>query len=123
MSTMDRRKITLYVQSVKSVVGTETQGRWGYKVGPGIRGGYRLIKDYKQYSTIKYEWVLPEDQKSTVEMVKAIAHQYGVNVEIIDVAKSKKRAKIKIFPTLVMDTGEKIEGSISKEQIIQLIKT
>ncbi|MEM3726422.1 MAG: hypothetical protein QXK98_06125 [Candidatus Bathyarchaeia archaeon] len=56
-------------------------------------------------------------------MVKAIAHQYGVNVEIIDVAKSKKRAKIKIFPTLVMDTGEKIEGSISKEQIIQLIKT
>ncbi|MEM3616820.1 MAG: hypothetical protein QXJ31_02775 [Candidatus Bathyarchaeia archaeon] len=121
MSIMDKRKIILYVQSAKKVAGTETWGRWGYTGGPGIRGGYRIVRDYKQYSETKYEWILPEDQKSVVEIVKAIAHQHGFDVEVVDVAKSKKKLKIKVFPTLVMDSGEKIEGVISKEQIIQLL--
>jgi hypothetical protein len=114
---MKKRKVTLYVQSVKSVIGTEKWGRWGYVAGAGIRGGYRLIPDYKTYSKAKYEWVLPDDQKKTVEMVKAIAQKHGFDVEIVDVVKVKKKLGIKTFPTLIMNTGEKIEGNISKEQV------
>ncbi len=96
-------------------------GQMGIQEGPVIRGGgYCFVKDYKQYSEMKYEWVLPEDQKSTVEIVKMIAHQHGFEVNVVDVAKSRKKPKIKVFPILVMDTGEKIEGVASKEQIIQL---
>ena len=118
---MDKRKITLYVQSVKEVVGVEAWGVWSYAGGPGIRGGYRFVKDYKRYSELKCEWVLPEDQMKTIEMVKAIAQQHGFEVEVVDVAKSKKKPKIKVFPTVVIDAGEKIEGTISKEKIIQLL--
>lgn len=117
---MKKRKVTLYVQSVKCLIGTEKWGRWGYVSGAGIRGGYRLIPDYKTYSKAKYEWVLLDDQKKTVEMVKAIAQKHGFDVEIVDVTKDKKRLRIKTFPTLLMDTGEKIEGTISKEQVEML---
>jgi hypothetical protein len=118
---MDKRKITLYVQSSKEVVGVEAWGVWSYAGGPGIKGGYRFIKDYKRYSEPKCEWVLSEDQMKTIKMVEAIAQQHGFEVEIVDVAKSKKKPKIKVFLTVVMDTGEKIEGAISKEKIIQLL--
>jgi hypothetical protein len=100
------------------VTGTQKWGRWRFVASPGVRpGGYRLIPDYKDYSEPKYENVLPDDQKNIVEMVKEIASRYGFDVEIVDVTKSEKGPRIKTFPALITDSGEKIEGSISKEQI------
>jgi len=109
-------RVTLYVKSVRTVVGTEEWGRWGFVGGAGARSGTRLLPDYKVYSEAKYESVLPDNQKKVVEMVEEIARKHGFEVEVVDVAK-KKGLKIKTFPTLITDTGEKIEGDISKDQI------
>jgi len=114
---MKKRKITLYVKSVKSVTGTEKWGRWGYVASPSVRpGGYRLVRDYKTYSEPKYEKILPEDQKNFVKMVKEIAPRHGFDIEIVDVTK-QKGLEVKTFPTLITDSGEKIEGCVSKEQV------
>lgn len=126
---MKRHKVTLYVQSVKTVTGTEEWVRWGYAGGAGVRSGYRLIPDYKVYSEAKYKRVLSDDQKKVVEMVKEVAHKYGFDVEVIDVAMEnvldkfmqKEVKKIRVFPTLITDSGERIEGDISKEQIESLL--
>jgi len=122
VAPMNKRKVTLYVQSIKTLIGTEEWGQWGYVASPSIRpGGYRLVQDYKTYSEPKYERVLPEDQKKFVEIVKDIASKHGFDVEIVDVAKEKER-KIKIFPTLITDSGEKIEGSMPQEQVELMLR-
>ena len=126
---MKGHKITLYVQSVKTVTGMEEWVRWGYVGGAGLRGGYRLIPDYKVYSEAKYKRALPDDQKKVVEMVKEVGHKYGFEVEVIDVAMEnvldrlmqEEVKKIRVFPTLITDSGERIEGDISKEQIESLL--
>lgn len=117
VAPINKRKVTLYVQSIKTLIGTEEWGRWGYVASPSVRpGGYRLVRDYKTYSEPKYERVLPEDQKKFVEIVKDIALKHGFDVEIVDVAKEKE-LKIKVFPTLITDSGEKIEGNMPQEQV------
>lgn len=123
---MKKRSFTLYVKSIRKVVGTEKWGRWGFAAGPGIRaGGYRLSRDYKEYSEAKYESTLPYDQKKIVELVKAISQKYNSEVKIIDVSRenilqrivSEKVRKIRSFPTLVNDVGERIEGKMPEEKI------
>ncbi|MEM3549956.1 MAG: hypothetical protein QXN87_02755 [Candidatus Bathyarchaeia archaeon] len=117
---MEERKLTLYVRSVKSAVDAEKWGRWDYVVGPSVRGGYRLIRDYKVYTEPKYEYSLPEDQEKIVEIARQIASKHGFKVQVIDVAKDNG-ARIEVFPTLITDSGEKIEGPISEKQIESLI--
>jgi hypothetical protein len=122
---MANRKIMLYVKGVKTVIGTEEWGRWGLRLSPGVRLGYRQVPDYKTYQETKYESVLPDDQKRVVEMVKEIAQKYGLDVEIIDVTLEnalrrvlqEEIKKIKTFPTLIADSGQKLEGNFSEEQI------
>jgi len=123
-----KRKVRLYVRSVKTVIGTKEVGKWGFVLGAGVRGGYRLLPDFKVYSEAEFESVLPDDQKRVADMVEAVANKHGFEVEIIDVTKekilyrmSRRGPKIKIFPTLITDTGEKIEGKISEEQIESLL--
>jgi len=117
-------KVTLYVRGVKTAIGTKEVGKWGFVLGAGVRGGYRLLPDFKVYSEAEFESVLPDDQKRVVDMVEAIAHKHGFEVEIIDVTKEgilhrigRRGLKVKIFPTLITGSGEKIEGKISKGQI------
>jgi len=127
---MKKHSVTVYVKSVKTPVGTEKSGRWGFAVAQGIRGGgYRIQRDYKAYSEAKYESILPEDQKKVIEIVSETAPKYGFEVEIIDVAKesvlrkiSRVGLKIKTFPTLMIDNGEKFEGNITKKQVESLLR-
>jgi hypothetical protein len=124
-----KHKVRLYVKGVKTATGTEEWSRWGWVSSPGVRGGYHIIPDYKTYHKVKYENVLPDDQKRVVEMVEEIAPKYGFDVEIIDVALEdsihrvleEKVKRIKTFPTLITDSGGKIEGNISKEQVESLL--
>lgn len=73
----------------------------------------------------KHEYVLPEDQKKAAEIVESIAFKYGLEVEVVDGAREnalhrilrKKRDKIEAFPTLVADTGQRLEGEMTEEKI------
>jgi hypothetical protein len=128
---MQKRKVIMYVQSVKTVTGTEKIDRQYYAAGPSPKaGGYRIIPEYEVESITKYKFLLPEDQNRVVEMVREIAPKYGFEVEVFDVAKEnivhrvlqEEVKRIKTFPTLIIDSGEKIEGNITKEQFELLLK-
>lgn len=72
----------------------------------------------------KREYILPEAQERTVEMVKYIASKYGLEVEVVDVAREnifhraiqEEREKIRAFPALLADSGERIENDITEER-------
>ena len=114
-TVMESRKVTVYVQRVKKAAGAEQWGECGYTLAAGIRGGYRMIPDYKMHTEITYENVLPEDQERFLETVKAVASRLGFDVEIVDTG--RRRLRIKKFPTLIADSGDKIEGIVSEEQV------
>lgn len=114
---MSSVKVIVYVQSVKRVVGTEQWGGWDYVLCPSAKpGGYRLVPDYKTYKEPKYERALPENQEKFVEMVEAMAARLGFEVEIVD-ASRRKRLGIEKFPVLAVNSGEKLEGAVSEEQV------
>jgi glutaredoxin len=125
-----KRKGTLYVKSAKTAIGTEKIDRQYFTAGPSPKvGGFRIIPKYEVESITKYNFVLPEDQSRVVEMVRKLAPKYGFDVEVVDVTKEsiihrvlqEEIKGIKTFPTLIIDSGEKIEGNISKEQIKSLL--
>jgi ABC-type uncharacterized transport system substrate-binding protein len=73
----------------------------------------------------EWELALTEDQQEIVEMIKEVALKYGVEVEVVDVAKAnflqrvvqRKFEKIQAFPTLVTDSGEMCQGVSTKKKI------
>ena len=93
--------IRLYVKSVKTVTGTVEIER-EYIPRPRLPTTARTEP--------KHEYILPEDQQRTAEMVKSIASKFGLRVEVVDVAMEnifrremrKGREKIRIFPTLIV---------------------
>jgi hypothetical protein len=117
---MAESKIRLYVKSVKTVTGTVEVER-EYIPRP------RLPPTVK--TEPKHEYILPEDQQKTIEMIKSIASKYGLKVEVVDVAREnvfhremqKEREKIRIFPTLIVSSGERIEGNIPEQQVEELL--
>lgn len=124
------RKVTLYVKSVKSVVATEASDvKTLISGGPSMRpGGFRTVPTSAMYDVEEvpvYEFVLPEDQKDFVETVKDVAVRLGFAAEIIDVTKEnilqrriqREVEKVRTFPTLVTDSGRRVEGKITKEQL------
>lgn len=126
---MKKRKVTLYLKSARILVGMEKWGRWTVKGAPGMRGGTRFIPDYQVYSEPKYESVLSNDQKSVVKMARELAYRYGFDLEIVDVMEEnplqrviqEKIKSVKVFPTLITDSGDRIEGNISREQVRLLL--
>jgi hypothetical protein len=130
------KKATLYVKSVKTVTGTESFERRAFlnKIGDypdriEIEGkrmnGTFVMKAYQTETEPRYEFILPEDQQRVVEMVKEIASKHGLEVEVIDVSREnvlhramqREFENIKTFPTLIADSGEKLKGNFSQEQI------
>jgi glutaredoxin len=127
---MRNKKVTLYVKSIKTIIGTEKIDRQYFSVGPPVKvSGFRMIPKQEVDSITKYGFVIPEDQNRVVEMVREFAPKHGFDVEIVDVTKEnilrrvlqEEIKRIKTFPTLITDSGEKIEGNISKEQIRSLL--
>jgi glutaredoxin len=133
VSSVKNRKVTLFVKSIKTIIGTEeTETRGLISGGPGLRpGSFRISPKYGIETVPKYEFVLPEDQGKIVEMVEEIVDKLGFDVEIIDTSREntlrreiqREIKKIRTFPTLVVDSGEKVEGEISKEQIELLLSS
>ena len=110
--------IRLYVRSLKTVTGTVEEMR----LPPSLNTRVRLRPDL--VTEPKFEYVLPEDQERIREIVKEAASKFSLEVEVIDVSREnilhraiqEQREKIKAFPALVTDAGERIEGNITEEQ-------
>jgi hypothetical protein len=129
-------RVRLYVKSVKTVIGNievdlgyeEVEGAYTGQVlgeqgeSPGSR--FRPSRPPNVRTGPKEEYVLPEDQERTSEMVKHIASRHGLEVEVVDVAREnilhrviqEEREKIEAFSALLADSGERIEGDITEEQ-------
>ena len=97
------------------VSSTESKGR--------MPGGFgHLYRDKLTYNETCF--VLSEDQKRIVEMVKEVASKLGFEVEVVDVAKEsafrkafKREPRIAAYPTLTAGSGQKIEGELTREQV------
>lgn len=133
---MSNSRVRLYVKSVKTVTGTRETERETLlrkplstpdrvKVEGRIAAGTFRIRTFETETEPTHEFVLSEDQQKTADVVKEIASRYGLEVEVVDVAREnvlhraiqKEFEKIRIFPTLIVSSGEKIEGKVTKEQI------
>jgi hypothetical protein len=119
---MSSRNFVSRTEDVEKV----TVQNWGSTGGTGP--SYRVPSFgspyHDTYTKRKTDFVLPDEQKRIVEMVKEIAYKLGLEVEVVDVAKEnalhkvfKREPKITTYPTLMTDSGEKIEGELTKEQI------
>ena len=113
---MYQRKITLYVQSTKSVAGTqEFETIWTI-------GSFHGTRETPQ---VKYAYVLSEEQEAIVTETQDICSEYGFELKIVDVTREGILHKtihesikgIDIFPALLSDSGRWIEGITSKDQV------
>lgn len=127
--------ITLYVKSEKVVTG-ETSVRESHLVKRGIARGdsYRMrdmFWDTAFDTRVEelHDYVLPDDQKAVVETVKRFCERHSIEVRVVDVTKEnllhravqEEANKIKTFPTLITDSGGRVEGSFSEEQLEALL--
>lgn len=116
MKTSDVR---LYVKSVKTVTEIHQEEIPEYYASPDLQETFHV-----EVTEPTELYIIPEDQQKTLEMIKNIASNNGLKVEVIDLgpenilhrAIEEERKKIKTFPTLMADSGEKIEGEITEEQ-------
>mgnify|MGYP001563978401 CR=1 FL=1 len=114
----------LYVRSLKKIAGTENVVI-DVPVTEIVRNVVRVFPTHEVKTVAKYEYELPEEQEHLIEIVKEVALQFGLKLEIIDVGREnvlhraiqREFEKITLFPTLVSDSGMMLEGTSTKEQI------
>jgi hypothetical protein len=112
---MAESKVRLCVKSVKTVTGTREIEREVVRTPPARTIETGPIHDY----------ILPEDQQKAAEMIRRIACKHGFEVEVVDVTREnalrrilqKEREGIRIFPTLIANSGVRLEGSLSEVQV------
>ena len=130
-------QVRVYVKSVKTLTGTEQFERRTPMVSRlgdypdrvelegKIPDGTFVVRTYATETELMYEFVLPEEQQVIVDLTKKIASELGLEVKVIDVGKEnvlhraiqKEFEKIRLFPTLVNDSGMMLEGISTREQI------
>jgi uncharacterized protein YihD (DUF1040 family) len=121
---MGNLMVTLYVKSVRTATRVKNFGVVTFAtqhVGQGITPPVTFDSE----AETKYEFILPEEQLKVVEMVQKVASEHGLDVEVIDVGRENvvhrliqtEVKKLKTFPTLVLSSGERIEGSIARKEL------
>lgn len=106
--------IRLYVKSVRTITG-ETQ----------VYSFNSPVDRYDIPLEATYGHVLPENQQNVLDIARKLATKYSFGIRLIDVGKEnvlerevrKELERIKVFPTLTADSGEKIEGNLTEGQI------
>ena len=110
---MAESKIRLYVKSVRTVTGT-------------VEVEHARLREVHAVETEpKHEFILSEDQQKIVEIVQNISRRNSFEVEVVDVTREnflrrmikEKQEKIRTFPTLIMDSGRRIEGELTEEEV------
>jgi hypothetical protein len=129
VSLVEVPKVRLYVKSLKKAAGVENvviDKPSMQNLGGGRAGNIlRVYPTHEVRTVTKYEYALPEEQEHLVEIIKEAALQFGLKLEITDVGREnvlhraiqKEFEKIRLFPTLVSDSGMMLEGTSTKEQI------
>jgi cysteine sulfinate desulfinase/cysteine desulfurase-like protein len=120
------KSATIYVKSKKVVTG-EISVTEPHLVSPsrGSPASADFSPLYETRTEKQYGYVLPDEQKAVLETVKRLCEKHGFELKIIDVTRENlvRRAlqeeirRVKSFPTLMTDSGRRIEGNISEEQI------
>jgi glutaredoxin len=132
-------RISVYVESVRRVVGTDQVAREFYRVDPlttpqsgGSKyGGQNIIQEHRVETVTRFEVALPEEQMRFVEMVESFASEHGFDLEVVDMGKKNKLERIiqektkgiETYPMLVTDRGHRIKGDITREQLESLLPT
>ena len=130
---MKNYKVTLYVKSVKTVSHIEQVPRaslvWdstSRSMQPGANP--RVTETHEFEEVAMHDFLLSEEQKRAVDIVKEVAAKYDIEVQIVDVTREniirrvvQEAEGMKTFPTLITSSGEKIEGDISKEKVDMLL--
>lgn len=115
--TEGKRIITLYVKSIRTLEEIDTTDRESeisgtlgphYYKGTPMGDGDLIPVD---------EFVFPEDQKELIDMVKEIAADHGFAVRVVDLTREEAHDRVNVIPTLVTDSGRRLEGKISEEQL------
>jgi hypothetical protein len=114
VAIMAESRVRLYVRSVRTVTGTREVKR------ETLLRGVRAVK-----TEPTHDYILPEDQQKVAEMVRRIACRYGLEVEVVDIAKEnvlrrvlqKEKEGIRILPTLMVRSGVRLEGSLTEMQV------
>lgn len=129
MSEGMSHQVTLHVKSTKTKVEDGQVGSEkivvAWRVPLWGADNPRPYQYYDVENTSHYDYVLPEDQLRILEDVKELGLKYGFNVEVVDLEKMnafsrfelERTKKTKTFPSMVTDSGETLEGIMTKEQI------
>lgn len=120
---MTEHRVTLYVKSVKTFTRTEMLN----ERSPISRGS--LPPAYTPRAVPMYEYVLPDDQKTILDVVETVARRFSVQVRVIDVAREslvereiqEHFERIRVFPALTDDLGRRIEGDLSREKVVSFL--
>lgn len=126
----------MYVKGKRKLVGRDSRSGWaftGQNLGMGANdnaSGTVPRFDYKMYKEAEYKSVLPEDQQALLDMLAEMSRIYKFDLKVIDVTQEgclrkfwQQRVKgIRTFPTLMSDSGERIQGQITPEQVKAIIK-
>ena len=121
-------RVTLYVRSVKTATRAKNFGVVTFAT-PWVGRGSVSPVTFDSETDTKYEFVLPEEQRRVVEMVEKVASEHDLEVEVIDVGKENiihkftqaRVRKMRTFLTLVLSSGEKIEGNVTKKQLESIL--
>lgn len=112
----NKRIITVYARSTKRFSEIQTPDR-DATIVRSLGARYRTTPMGQGDTITLDDLAFPKDQEDTIEIIRQIAKNYGFEVRVVDLTRESTHKKINILPTLVSDSGKRLEGSISKEQI------
>jgi hypothetical protein len=109
--------LTLYVKSVQTreeIVTPDRESEIAGTLGPHYyRGTPMGDGDIVPVD----EFIFPEDQEELIEMVKEKAPEHSFSVRVVDLTREEPHHIVKTIPTLISDSGKRLEGRISEEQL------
>ena len=112
----NKRILTLYVKSERTGEEIVTPSR-DSDIMAALSPHYYRGTPMGDGDAIPIEFAFPEYQQEIIDMVKEKASKHDFAVRVVDVTKEKAHHKVKVIPTLISDSGKRLEGKMSEEQL------
>jgi hypothetical protein len=109
--------LTLYVKSIRTpeeIVSSGRESAISGTLGPHYYSGTPMGDG--DTASID-EFIFPSDQEVVIEMVKEKASEHGFAVRTVDLTGEEAHRQIKVIPTLISNSGKRLEGKISEQQL------